>query len=128
MTVYLLDTDILIDIQRGHAPAVTWFSGLDELPLVSGFTVMELIQDAPSAYHVQRALKLVSPFPFVWPTEAECGRALADFMKYHLSHGLGMLDALIAACAIGHAVTLCTFNVKHYAAVPGLTTKQPYSR
>jgi predicted nucleic acid-binding protein len=126
--VYLLDTDILIDIQRGHAPAITWFAGLDELLLVSGFTVMELIQDAPSVQHVRKALKLVAPFPVVWPTEAECGCALADFATYHLSHGLGLLDALIAACAIGRSATLCTFNVKHYAAISGLATEQPYSR
>lgn len=116
--MYLLDTDILIDIQRGHEPAIVWFKALSELPLVSGFTVMELIQDAPSSQHVQKALKLISPFSIVWPTEADCNRALADFTTYHLSHGLGLLDALIAACASGRSATLCTFNVKHYAAVP----------
>jgi predicted nucleic acid-binding protein len=126
--VYLLDTDVLIDIQRGYAPALAWFSNLAELPRVSGFTVMELIQDAPSAQHLRQAMKLVSPLPVIWPTEAECGRALADFATYHLSHGLGLLDALIAACVIGRAATLCTFNVKHYAAVPGLATAQPYVR
>ena len=42
----LLDSDVLIDVQRGYAPAVTWFSGLSELPSVPGFVVMELIQDA----------------------------------------------------------------------------------
>jgi predicted nucleic acid-binding protein len=31
--MYLVDTDILIDIQRGYAPAVTWFASLSELPL-----------------------------------------------------------------------------------------------
>jgi predicted nucleic acid-binding protein len=124
----LLDTDVLIDIQRGHTPALGWFANLDELPLVSGLTVMELVQDAPSAQHIRKALKLVSPFPIVWPTETECSRALADFVAYHLSHGLGLLDALIAACAIGRSATIYTFNVKHYAAVPGLVAEQPYSR
>ncbi|WP_242027342.1 MULTISPECIES: hypothetical protein [unclassified Sphaerospermopsis] len=33
--MYLLDTDILIDIQRGHAPAIAWFSGLLEIFLES---------------------------------------------------------------------------------------------
>ncbi|MDZ7957227.1 MAG: hypothetical protein RMY34_04880 [Aulosira sp. DedQUE10] len=42
--MYLLDTDILIDIQRGHAPAITWFASLSELPSVPGFVVMELIK------------------------------------------------------------------------------------
>lgn len=32
--MYLLDTDILIDIQRGHAPAITWFASLSQLPSV----------------------------------------------------------------------------------------------
>ena len=126
--MYILDTDILIDIQRGHAPALAWFAGLGELPPLSGFTVMELIQDAPSLQHVHKALKLVEPFPVVWPTEADCKKALADFTSYHLSHGLGLLDALIAASAVGRSASLCTFNTKHFAVVPGLVTKQPYSR
>jgi predicted nucleic acid-binding protein len=53
---------------------------------------------------------------------------LADFTAYHLSHGLGLLDALIAACAIGRAATLLTFNAKHYKAVPGLVIAEPYTR
>lgn len=44
--MYLLDTDVLIDIQRGHAPALSWFASLSEIPSVPGFVVMELIQDA----------------------------------------------------------------------------------
>jgi len=44
--MYLLDTDVLIDIQRGHAPAIAWFCSLSEVPSVPGFVVMELIQDA----------------------------------------------------------------------------------
>lgn len=45
----VLDTDILIDVQRGHPPAVAWFAGLTELPVVPGYVVMELIQDARDA-------------------------------------------------------------------------------
>jgi predicted nucleic acid-binding protein len=64
----------------------------------------------------------------VWPAEAHCTRALSDFSALHLSHGLGLLDALIAATAIGHGATLCTFNVKHYRAITGLRMLQPYDR
>ena len=126
--MYLLDTDILIDIQRGHAPAVAWLAALPELPSVPGIVAMELLQDAQNAQQIRKALKLVSPLPIVWPTEADCNRALSDFAAYHLSRGLGLLDALIAACAIGLSATLCTFNVKHYQIVPGLTLQQPYGR
>jgi predicted nucleic acid-binding protein len=126
--MYLLDTDVLIDIERGHASAVAWFDGLTDLPMVPGFVVMELMQDAQNAKQVRDALKLVAPLAIVWPTELDCNRALSDFAAHHLAHGLGLLDSLIAACAIGHAATLCTFNVKHYKIVSGLTTEQPYAR
>jgi hypothetical protein len=124
----LLDTDVLIDVQRGHPPALAWFASLTDLPAVPGFVVMELIQDARNGAEVTQALKLVAPLRIVWPTEADCTRALSDFTTYHLSHGLGLLDALIAACAVGLSATLCTFNVKHYKVVPGLVTAQPYKR
>jgi predicted nucleic acid-binding protein len=69
--VYLLDTDVLIDIQRGYAGAVNWFASLTELPAVPGFVVMELVQDAQNDRQVRKALKLVAPLPIVWPTAAD---------------------------------------------------------
>jgi predicted nucleic acid-binding protein len=124
----LVDTDVLIDIQRGHPPALAWFAGLTELPAVPGFVVMELVQDARNAREVRQALRLVAPLQVVWPTEADCTRALSDFTAYHLSHGLGLLDALIAATAVGLSATLYTFNLKHYRVVPGLVVARPYTR
>ena len=124
----LVDTDVLIDVQRGHPPALAWFAGLTVLPAVPGFVVMELVQDARNAHELRQALKLVAPLPIVWPTETDCARALSDFSAYHLSHGLGLLDAVIAACAVGRSAALHTFNVKHYQVVPNLVTRQPYAR
>lgn len=124
----LLDTDILIDIQRGFEPALNWFSSLDELPAISGFVAMELIQDARNTQEVHRAHKLVAPLTVVWPTQTDCDRALSHFSTFHLSHGLGLLDALIAACTVGLSATLCTFNLKHYKIIPGLVVRQPYKR
>lgn len=126
--MFVLDTDILIDVQRGHPPALAWFAGLAEMPAVPGFVVMELIQDARDARQVREALRLVAPLPIVWPTVADCQRALADFTASRLAHGLGLLDALIGACAVGLPAQLCTFNVKHYRVIPGLTITQPYTR
>jgi tRNA(fMet)-specific endonuclease VapC len=123
-----VDTDVLIDVQRGHPPALAWFAGLTDLPGVPGFVVMELIQDARNAREVRQAMKLVAPLQIEWPTETDCVRALSDFATYHLSHGLGLLDALIAACAVGRGETLYTFNDKHYRIVPGLVTAEPYTR
>jgi predicted nucleic acid-binding protein len=89
---------------------------------------MELIQEAKNTAQVRAAMRLVAALPHVWPSEADCSRALADFSILHPSHSLGLLDALIAATAIGLRADLCTFNVKHFRAVPGLRTVQPYTR
>jgi predicted nucleic acid-binding protein len=126
--MHLLDPDILIDIQRGYPPAIDWFSGLDELPSVPGLVIMELIQNAQNKQKVQEVLKLVAPLPIVWMTETDCAQALSNFMTYHLSDRLGLIDSLIAACAVGQDATLCTFNVKHYRVVPNLVISQPYAR
>ena|SRR3972149_2711028 len=124
----VLDTDILIDVQRGHPPALAWFAELTELPCVPGYVVMELIQDARNSREVENALKLVAPLQVVWPSPTDCARALNEFSTCHLSHGLGLIDALVAACTVGLSASLCTFNDRHYRAVPGLATKQPYAR
>jgi predicted nucleic acid-binding protein len=124
----LLDTDVLIDVQRGHAAALAWFASLAVVPSVPGLVVMELIQGARAARQVREALRLTAPLPVVWPTPADCQRALTDFTALHVSQGLGLLDALIAACAVGLSAELCTFNDKHYRMVPGLATVRPYTR
>jgi predicted nucleic acid-binding protein len=124
----LLDSDILIDVQRGHPPALAWFGHLTGIPSVPGYVVMELVQDARNQREVDDALKLVAPLQIVWPSTADCDRALSEFATYHLSHGLGRIDALIAACAVGLSARLCTFNEKHYRPVPGLVTEQPYTK
>lgn len=105
-----------------------WFLRLSELPLVPGFVIMELIQDADNKERGRKAMKLIEPLTVVWPTPTQCAQALADFRQLHLSHGLGLLDSLIAACAVGHSATLLTFNSKHYRAINGLSIEQLYGR
>lgn len=124
----VLDTDVLIDVQRGHPAAAAWFSSLPDVPSVPGLVVMELIQGARDARQIREVLRLTAPLPIVWPSADDCRRALADFTAFHLSHSLGLLDAVIGACAVGLSAVLCTFNDKHYRVVPGLVTNQPYAR
>jgi len=102
----LLDADVLIDVQRGHPPAVAWFNALTQRPGVPGLVLMELIQDAQNTSHVRLAESLVHGLPLFWPSMVDCQRALADFRKLHLSHNLGLIDSLIAATTLGLGATL----------------------
>jgi predicted nucleic acid-binding protein len=124
----LVETDVLSDVQRGHPPALAWFACPMDLPAVPGFVVMELVQVARNAQEVRQALKLVMPLRVIWPTEVDCTRALSDFTAYHLFHGLGLLDAILAVCAVGQSGTLYTFNEKRYRVVPRLATARLYTR
>ena len=124
----LVDTDVLIDVQRGHPPALAWFASMTERPSISSLTVMELIQDAPDNVRLERALKLVKPLKIVYATEADQQRAVDDYRALHLAQNLGLIDALIAATAIGLGAELCTFNAKHFRRVTDLVIVEPYVR
>ena len=122
----LLETDVAIDILRNHAPEVAWLQGLGSARLgLAGLVVLELLQGCHNKNEQQRVELFCQNHHLCWPTEPDCGRALQDFAVFHLSHNLGLLDALIAHTAVGLNEPLATFNVKHYGIVKGLNTIQP---
>lgn len=124
----ILDTDILIDLLRGHPPAVAWFASLTAPVSVSGFAALELAQGCANKQELRRIRRVLAPFPLVWPETADMLRAYDEYADLRLSHGIGLLDTLIATTAVGQGLPLATFNVRHYRAVPGLSTVQPYIR
>jgi hypothetical protein len=123
----LLDTDVMIDILRQYPPALTWFSGMAQSSAaLPGLAAMELIQGCQNLAEQARTEARLRRFRWYWPTQADCLRAYRDFAGFRLSHGLGVVDALIGATAIGLGESLATFNVKHYGVMAGLRTVQPY--
>lgn len=123
----LLDTDVMIDLLRRYPPAVAWLESLgDEELQLPGFVVMELLQRCRNRTEQEQLEKELHPYAATWPSTETCNEALAVFVNAHLSHGLGLLDALIGQTAVALQVPLYTFNDKHYAAVPALRTVQPY--
>jgi predicted nucleic acid-binding protein len=121
----LLDADVMVDVARGYPPAGAWLMGLGPVGL-PGLVAMELLQGCQNLIIQRRLEKQLKQYPLYWPTLADCQRGYQDFAAYRLSHGLGLIDALIGATAVGYGQTLATFNVKHYAVIAGLTTVQPY--
>lgn len=125
----LLDADIVIDLQRRFPPATVWFAALDlSAVAVPGFVSMERIQSARNAQEARSADSILARLARVWPSDVACEAAFADFRALHLSHNLGLVDALIGATARELSATLCTFNARHYRMIPGLLIEQPYLR
>jgi len=126
----LLDSDVMIDLLRQYPPAIGWFDALDDQEeiMLPGYVVMELIQGCRSKSEQARIRRELAVCGTVWPSPADCDEALRIFVEYHLSHGAGLLDALIGQTAVALEVPLYTFNQKHYRFIPGLQTVQPYER
>lgn len=127
--IRLLDSDVMIDVQRGHPAAVAWYAAAPAGSLaLPGYVLMELYQAAQNQQQTRGIDRLTYSLPLVWATDTEALQAVKNFRLLHLSHGIGLVDTLIAATALSLSVPLCTFNLKHYRQIPGLITEQPYLR
>lgn len=126
----LLDSDVMIDLLRRYPPAMWWFDALDEDEEIAlpGYAVMELIQGCKNKREQEHIQRTVAPYGVVWLAPTDCDRALDVFMRYHLSHNAGLLDALIGQTAIATGAPLYTFKQKHYWFMDDLRTVQPYER
>src|SRR5687767_4368622 len=97
----LVDTDILIDVLRQFPAALAWLASLGaETIVVPGFVAMELLQGCRNRAEQEKVERTLVRCHIVWPAAASCDAALAAFAQFHLSHNLGVIDALIGQTAI----------------------------
>jgi predicted nucleic acid-binding protein len=125
----ILDSDVMIDVLRQYPPAITWLETLeDEEIILPGFVVMELLQGCNNKAEQEKMENILAAFEVIWPSADTCDEALGVFASYHLSHNIGLLDALIGQTAVALELPLHTFNRKHYAVIRQLATTEPYNR
>jgi predicted nucleic acid-binding protein len=124
----LIDSDILIDVERGVADAVAFMLAQNSLAgtQISAVTAMELLIGCRNAAE----LRLVKSF-LGNTTIHEINPAISLLARdwvasYFLSHGLLIPDALIAATAKVLGMPLYSKNVKHFQMLPALMVIRPY--
>lgn len=117
----LIDTDVLVWMTRGHIGAAERLSQLMPWKL-SVVTYIELAQGCRSKVELNRLKKGLaqSEAQIIPLTPAISERAMNLIDGYVLSHGLQLGDAMIAATALEHGLTLLSGNVKHFAKLPQL--------
>ncbi|MBF0493225.1 MAG: type II toxin-antitoxin system VapC family toxin [Deltaproteobacteria bacterium] len=120
----IFDTDILIWVQRGNEKAAHLLD-LAERKFISIQTLMELLQGARNKAEHQIIKLLLSQQNFsTLPLTQSIGhRALAYIEEYSLAYGLLSQDALIAATAAEHGLTLATGNSKHFKCIKDIQLK-----
>jgi predicted nucleic acid-binding protein len=111
----LLDTDVLIDHLRGHRRLHL----LDPNMKVSVVTRCELFAgrnvDEPK---LRQALDVLD--------EIAVDRAIAESAgRVRRATGIPVPDALIAATALAHSMTVMTRNHRRFGLVPGLALRAP---
>ncbi len=124
---WLLDTSILIDILRGHKPARAWVVSVPPpVRFVSVVTTAELLSGCRNQTEQRAVDRELALYQMVWLNEAISQAALQFYRRFHLSHGSGFLDCLIAATASEHDLQLATLNLKHFSPFPDLQATKPY--
>ena len=118
----LIDSDVLIWDTRGHPEAKARLVQINPWR-ISTITYMELAQGCRDNAELQRLKRgLALQQTEIIPITAEISRrAMALIDTHALPAGLRLADALIAATAIEHQLSLLTGNIKHFTSIAGLT-------
>lgn len=114
MVQYLIDTCILIDFFRGNEKAAQFLEEFVHPPFLSALTVAELYAGVREGR--ERALldRLMQHFPIIPLNDEAAVKGGLYRRQYGKSHGVGIVDALLAATAECKSLTLATCNVKHF--------------
>ena len=121
---FLIDTDIMVSVLRHYPPAVALAADLHHR-WISVITYLELIHGARGKAEIRALKSYLSEYAFqVLPLTEGIGHRAMVYMEEHCpAAGLGPCDALIAATATEHNLTLLTANSKHYKMIADLPLK-----
>lgn len=120
MSVVVVDSAILIDVLRGHDPAVEFLRGLDAVPVCSEITRVEVLRgmrsnERPAVETLFRTLDWIPVDEMVARRAGQLGR------RWRRSHAaISSADLVIAATVEEVDGLLATVNVRHFPMFEGL--------
>jgi toxin FitB len=133
-TAYLLDTNVVSELRKPkpHGGVLAWLQSLDDSQLyVSAVTLGEIQagiemtreQDPDKARHIEGWLNQLADSYHILPMNADAFRAWARLM--HRKSDTLYEDAMIAATALSHGLTVATRNVTDFQAL-GMRVINPF--
>jgi predicted nucleic acid-binding protein len=132
--VFLLDTNVVSELRKPkpHGAVVAWLESVDDAHLfLSAVTLGEIQagieltreQDAAKASEIEAWLAQVASAYNILPMDAAAFRCWAKLM--HRKSDTLYEDAMIAATALVHGLTVVTRNTADYKAI-GIETFNPF--
>jgi predicted nucleic acid-binding protein len=123
----LLDTNILIDISHKHAPAINWMQNNPNLVFaISSLVRMEMVLGARNKAELEKIVKLLKPYPVVFPSEVDGESAMNRFESYYLSHQIEIIDCFIAAMSVRLSLPIYSRNAKDLGVFKNVVLIVPY--
>jgi predicted nucleic acid-binding protein len=119
----VLDTTVLIDVLRGHRPALDYLRSLAVRPVCSEVTRIEVLRGLRQRER-DAGESLMRAMGWVALDEAIARRAGGLGRTWRRSHALAIADLVIGATALELGAELATSNVRHFPMFPGLAA--PY--
>lgn len=116
----LVDTTVFIDAFRKNVRAKAFLAQVFPPLFCSVITQAELIQGVRNNLEKKQINELLRTIEVLPLTPSISEAMIVLVMRYTLFHGLQIPDALIAATAMEHNLTLVTANVKHFSFIKGL--------
>ena len=120
MSEFLIDTDVLIDVSKGSTNAVNFLASLTGTISISRISATELIVGARDKRDQFAIENFIAHYTIRELHRSTGIRGYNLLIDYALSHGLTIMDALIAATAIEHDLTLVSKNEKHFRQIQSL--------
>ena len=125
----VLDTDVLIEIFRGDDRARAWLARIESYVLgIPIFVYMEILLGARNKREQRALATQLAQYTILHLESGDSPKAQAWFEQFHLSHGVGIMDCLIATIPFRLGCPFFTFNLKHFRVLPGLDVHAPYRR
>lgn len=120
----LLDTNVVIDLLRQDERALAFVLSLSRAPRISVVTVVELRAGERGRREkagIDRYVQVLQPIEVSLGVAEKAGEFRRTFGR---SQGVDPIDAIVAATAAVHGLTLATLNLKHFPMFPGI--RRPY--
>ncbi|MFN8512071.1 MAG: PIN domain-containing protein [Chloroflexia bacterium] len=112
MTVGVVDTTVIIHLFRGKSVAHAWLAMQPERLALTSITWPEVMYGAPGRAGQADCRAILEQFELLHLTVVDQDWAMRMLETYRLSHGIGVMDCLIASVCHRLQVPLYTHNLR----------------
>lgn len=127
MVEAIIETNVIVDLLRYYKPAVGWVQTKTQPTLgIPPIIWMEVVSGGVNKTERLRSARLMEQFEMIYLTQSDLAWAMQTQMQYELSHGVGMMDCLIASVSYRLQIPLYTHNLKHFSPLLGKLAQRPY--